>query len=441
MRAIIRGFVILSLLAALVYGGLRGFTWYLVKEGMDNLKAGVSQYADVSYGSIYSSPKIDGTVGVDRLVIRSKMTSDELRIQSIRVSFPDIFQLLTVKKGDMPNSMRASIGGLSIDLDSPLLTSISKAQKSERNASGEKASFTSMNVDALGCGSIDSIGIEELNRMGYPTLDVDIDMDYSYEKIKNLFNWNATLRLKDMSTVNVKLAMRVAPSDILRRRKIKPVIDFLHVDSTDAGYAALRNQFCAGQLNSTADAFIDKNIELLSKKIGASFPSEDVEAYKKVMRGEGGMTFEIAPKPGTDLEYINQYPLRDAIDIMGVKLTLDNHAIDFSKLGWGKSLTAVKEEGATEEQQGDTSSESAAAAPVAPAAPVVPSYHATSSAQLSRYVGYQARLKTRSGMLRDGVIENAEAGSITMRLRSSNGKGYISFPVAMRDIASAEVLY
>ena len=252
MRVIIRGVVILSLLAAVVYGGLRGFAWYLVKEGMDNLKKGFSQYADISYGSIYSSPKIDGTVGVDKLVIRSKMTSDELKIQSIRISYPDIFQLITAKKDGMPNSMRASITGMNIDLDGPMLTSLSKELQSRNEASMEKPGVSPMNFSTLGCGSVNSIGIDELTRMGYSSLVMDIDMDYSYEKIKNLFKWNATVRMKDMSMVKMNVAMRIAPTDILLRKKIKPVIDSVHVESTDAGYAAARNRFCAAELKLTA---------------------------------------------------------------------------------------------------------------------------------------------------------------------------------------------
>src|SRR5512139_2411568 len=104
MRIIIRIVVILAILSALVYGGLRGYTWYMVKEAMDRVANEMSQYAEISYGSIYSSPKIDGTVGVDRIVIRPKMSSDEFKIQSVRVSYPDIIQLITAKIDDMPKS-------------------------------------------------------------------------------------------------------------------------------------------------------------------------------------------------------------------------------------------------------------------------------------------------------------------------------------------------
>jgi len=437
MRIIIRIVVILAILSALVYGGLRGYTWYMVKEAMDRVAIEMSQYAEISYGSIYSSPKIDGTVGVDRIVIRPKMSSDEFKIQSVRVSYPDIIQLITAKIDDMPKSMRASISGVSIDLNGPLMSSLSLAQKNKAKEQQGSTGFPLMHIDTLGCGSVESIGIDELTRMGYQTMDVDMDMDYSYEKIKNLFKLNATVRVKGMSGMDLKLAMRVAPSDILRRRKIKPVIDYLRVDTTDAGYAAMRNHFCAAQMAGTEEAFITKNIELLSKEVGATFPNETVEAYKKIMQGNGRVSLEMSPKPGTELEYIDRYPLKDAIDILGVKLSLDNNEVDFSKFEWGKTYSASKQGNPGEEIKEGTATQTVEAAPVY--TPAI--YRATAVSQLNKYIGYQARIKTRSGLLRDGIIESSEGSSITMRLRAPSGKGVISFPIALSDISSAEVLY
>ena len=69
------------------------------------------------------------------------------------------------------------------------------------------------------------------------------------------------------------------------------------------------------------------------------------------------------------------------------------------------------------------------------------SYHATAPADLGRYVGYSVRLKTRAGLDRDGIIEDADTGTITLQQTVSKGRGFMTFTIAVGDILSAEVFY
>src|SRR5574339_205423 len=100
MRIIVRLAVVLAIIAALVYGGHWGYSWFKVKTGMDRAVEQSAPFAELKYTSIYVSPRLDGTVGVDGIVIRPKMTDDEFKIQSVRLSLPGIFPLLTASKDD-----------------------------------------------------------------------------------------------------------------------------------------------------------------------------------------------------------------------------------------------------------------------------------------------------------------------------------------------------
>jgi hypothetical protein len=437
MRIIVRLAVLLAVVAALVYGGLWGYSWYKVKTGMDRAVEQSAPFADLKYTSIYVSPRLDGTVGVDGIVIRPKMTDDEFKIQSVRLSLPGIFPLLTASKDDFPESMRLSVSGIGIDLNSPLLMSLSSMQKEAVKTQGKQRSFPLASYETLGCGSVQTIGIDELTRMGYQTMEIDIEMEYRYAKIKNLLNLSSVVRMKGMQSVDIKSEMRIPPSELAQGNFANLVVDSIRVDLIDAGYAAQRNRFCAAQLASTEEAYLGKNLELLSRELGTTFPLETVEAYKKVMQG-GRMTLEIAPKPGTEFATLNRYAAKDVIDMLGIKLKLDSHEVDFSKFEWGKSYSAVRADSGVEEAP---KSAAATPLPIAKPAHVPASYHATSPAKLGRYVGYKVRLTTRTGLDRDGIITGAEAGSITLRQTASAGKGFISFQIATGDISSAEVLY
>lgn len=436
MRIIIKLAIVLIVVTALVYGGLWGASWYKVKTTMDKAVEKSAPFAEIKYASIYASPKLDGTIGVDGIVIRPKMSSDEFKIQSVRLTLPGLLPLITAKQDDFPDSMRLAVSGIAIDLNSPLLASLSNAQKQAIKTKGKSRGFFLGSAETLGCGSVESMGIDELTRMGYQSVEIDIDLEYHYAKVKNLLNLSGVLRMKGMQSVDIKADMRVPPSELAQGNFNNMVLDSVRIDIIDSGYAALRNRFCAAQLESTEEAYLGKNLALLSKEVGATFPLETVEAYKKVMQG-GRMQIGLAPKPGTELALLGRYALKDAIDVLGLKLTLDTHEVDFGKFTWGNVYSAVN-------PQADPDAESNAAStplPIAKPAYVPASYHVISPGRLGRYVGHKVRLKTRSGLDRDGVISAADGDIITLRQTASAGKGFISFPIAIADISSAEVLY
>jgi hypothetical protein len=437
MRIIVRLAVVLAVVAAVVYGGLWGYSWYKVKTAMDRAVEQSAPFAELKYTSIYASPRLDGTVGVDGIVIKPKMTDDEFNIQSVRLSLPGIFSLLTATKDDFPESMRLSVSGIGIDLNSPLLMSLSSMQKQAVKTQGKQRNFPLASYETLGCGSVQTIGIDELTRMGYQTMEIDIELEYRYAKIKNLLNLSSVVRMKGMQSVELKSEMRIPPAELAQGNFTNVVLDSIRIDLIDSGYATLRNRFCAAQLDSTEEAYLGKNLELLSSELGSTFPLETVEAYKKVMQG-GRMSIEITPKPGIEFATLNRYATKDLIDMLGFRLKLDSHEVDFSKFEWGKSYSAARPDSGAEEEP---KSAAATPLPIAKPAYVPASYHVTSPSKLGRYVGYKVRLTTRTGLDRDGIITSAEAGSITLRQTASAGKGFITFQIVTGDISSAEVLY
>lgn len=439
MRIIIKLAVILALLAALVYGGLRGYVWYQVKTSVDEATQQMAPFAEVSYKSIYTSPELTGTVGVDGIVIKPKMFSDEIKIQSVRVAFPDIFALLRaggdVQKRELPEQMKLSISGLAVDLNGQLLAAVNEMQKQAQTTEGPQSGFPLENMDALGCGDIKAIGIDALTRMGYQTLDLDTELAYQYERLRDDLRLSLVVRSKGMYTLDMKAQLKMDPNKLVRSRGTLPTINSVKVDYIDAGYAVLRNRFCAAQLESTEEMFIGRHLEALSRAVGATFPLDTVEAYKKFLAGGSRLSVTIAPPPGTDLTTLGSYQTQDAIELLGMGVAIDTHEVDFKRFEWGKSYTLPTEATADGGKKG--------AAPALPMATVqMPAvFRATPPARLGRYVGSQVKIETRSGLRREGVIESADGDSVTVRLLAPGGKGFISFPIPLQDITSAKVLY
>lgn len=439
MRITIKLAVILALLAALVYGGLRGYVWYQVKTSFDQATQQMAPFAEVSYKSIYTSPELTGTVGVDGIVIKPKMFSDEIKIQSIRIAFPDIFTLLRagndVQKREIPEQMKLSISGLAVDLNGQLLAAISEMQKQVQATEGPQSGFPLEHMDALGCGDIKVIGIDALTRMGYQTLDLDTELAYQYDRLRDDLRLSLVVRSKGMYTLDMTAQLKIDPNKLVRSQGTLPTINSVKVDYMDAGYAVLRNRFCAAQLASTEEVFVGRHLEALSRAVGATFPAETMDAYRKFLAGGQRLSVTIAPPPGTDLATVGRYQTKDAIELLRMGVTIATHEVDFKTFEWGTVYSLPREAAADD---GKTN-----AAPVLPVpnTRMPASFHSISPARLGSYVGSQVKIETRAGLRRDGVIESADGDSVTVRLLAPGGKGFVSFPIPFQAIASAKVLY
>jgi hypothetical protein len=442
MRILIKLVVILAVVAALVYGGLRGYIWYDVKKGVDKTIQQVSPFVSVTYKSIYSSPTLDGTVGIDGIVIKPKMTSDEFKIQSVRLSFPNILYLINagrdIEKREMPERMKLSVSDLAVDLNSQIFYSLKQMQMQAKALHKGQQRSPLDDFQALGCGDVQSIGLDELTRMGYQTMDVDLEMEYGYKKLTNDLTMSLLMRSKGMYSANIKAAMKMDPNALVQHRATPPTISSMTIDYTDSGFATLRNRFCAAQINASEDVFIVNHIKALSHAVGATFPLETVEAYKRFMAGDSRLSISIAPKPGTDISTLGLYPPKDVIDMLELNMTIDKTAVDFSKMEWGKSydMPSYNAPPPPTEEPSTTTAPSPMASNPTPAR-----YRSTAPSRLGKFVGSEVKLKTYSGMERDGVIESVSNGTLSLRMVTQRGGGYLSFPIAIDEIASAEVLY
>lgn len=449
MRSLTKLVIVLAVIAALIYGGTQAYLRYEIKKGVDEAIKQAAPVAEITYREIFVSPNLDGEVGVDGIVIKPVALNDTVKVESVRLHYPDIIALVgalsELKKREFPEQMLLSISGVKVALNGALLTSLDQAQKQARALEGDSRSLRLQNFDALGCGDISAIGIDELLHMGYQTLEFNIDMRYDYERLKNLLKTSLTFRFKDMYGIDIKAELKANPAagvkgindSLILGTGALPSLSELKITYLDSGFNLLRNRFCAARLNSTEEFYVAQNLEALSQSVGAVFPEESMESYKKFLAGSGNFTFTMAPAPGADLATLGSYPLQDLIDVLNLKLSINEQQVKFSKFEWGKSYSAPTMGGA-ERRQGENVVELTAPKIQQPA-----QYHTVAVNKLGRYVGSQAKIQTLSGTLREGIIESTDNESVTIRLLSARdkGKGYIAFPIYFNEINSAKVLY
>ena len=85
--------ILILLLIAVGYGGVKGYIYYKVKTRMDNLAIQVSPWMGIEYKGISST--LGGTVTLENLTLRPKAFDDYIQIDQLTLTTPDLGFLLS----------------------------------------------------------------------------------------------------------------------------------------------------------------------------------------------------------------------------------------------------------------------------------------------------------------------------------------------------------
>jgi len=430
----------LLILPLIIYGGVKGYIWYKVKDLADTTIAQMTPFAEISYGSIFSSFK--GTAGIENLVIRPKMTTDEFTIQKMGFSAGNLLELLTMSKQLQQKKLPTHIGlemeKFKIDLNSELFSMLAQMQKQTSQQSNPTVIERG---DAIACGSIEDFGIKELTDMGYNQMVLDIEMNIDYQE--NLKRMAIATQVKDRDFYSAKFQTSFRfdiPEIVAAGRSYQPVISSLSLDYKDNGYYELRNKYCAKQRGSNIEDYINANITGLSQGIGAKFPNEVVENYRQFMTKGGSLRLSLKPNEETNLRGLKFYKPKEVMSLLGVEIAINGVKLDQSKIEWGDinkggpvnvDTAQIQKSKATPPK-----AETIAETPVE-SEEVEPQFRTVQKSNLASHVGKRIQVVTSSGKQRDGVLESV--GNERIRIQVRLGSGEYSFPIKLEEIKQAQV--
>lgn len=439
---------ILLILPIIGYGAVKGYIWYKVKDNADTAIAQMAPFAEVSYGSIFSSLK--GAAGVEDLVIRPKMTSDEFTIQKLSFTAGNLLELFTLsqqlQEKKLPTHLGLEVQKLSLDLDSEMFSMLAQMQ----NQGGLQRKPTVIErMDAMACGSIESFGIKELSDMGYNHMVLDIKMDMGYQEERKLMNIAMQFKDRALYSANFKSSFRFdIPEIVAAGRSYEPEISLLSAEYNDTGYYALRNEYCAKQRGSSIDEYIEANITGLSSGVGVSFPEEAIENYRKYMTKGGSLRVSLKPSGETSFSHLKLYEPKQVMSMLGVEIAINGVKVDQEKIVWGSgnydsqanlSAGPKQKQNPKPKQLPKSMASKAEIVPAPPIEAVVsePQFHAVNKSKLSGHIGKRIQVVTVNGKQRDGMLESV--GKERIRIRMQLGSGEYSFPVKLKEIKQAQV--
>ncbi|HRD67721.1 MAG TPA: hypothetical protein PKY50_16370 [Candidatus Competibacter sp.] len=426
-------FVVLVLIA----GGIGGYLWYSTKQQVDQIVTMAKPFAEISYGGIEVSPA--GSVGVNKLKIMPNFVNDSVAIGAIRLNAPNILALLNVRRqlgnGQLPETLSLSLDRLEIPLDGGLLGAHSKKD-------AQRTPFD--DLDALGCGSINSLGGTEWQEMGYHNFVTDMKIGYRLNPARNALEFQMDSNTRDWATLNMDIGFAIsapASSMIELATSLTPKLAKLNVAIHDDGFNQRRNKYCAAKAGKAVDAYIADHVRLVAERLNASgiYPGPGlVEAYRRYLTEGGQVIIAATPPAPIDPAELRFYKAEDAIKLAGLTLKVNEKAVTDLSVSWDAAkLTQAL--GVEPESEPEPAGTVAVPATVQPATTIRKTYHPIQVGDLSQHVGKIAKIKTTTGAQYKGQLDAFVEGIVKITIRKPGGS--VTLSLRSNDITDAQVLY
>jgi len=431
--------VVVAIFVALVLiaGGVGGYLWYSTKQQVDQIVTMAKPFAEISYGGIEISPA--GSVGVNRLRIMPHFVNDSIAIGAIRLNAPNILALLNIRrqlgKGQLPEALSLSLDQFEVPLNGGILgaSSVPPAQRTPFD-----------DLDALGCGSINSLGGTEWQEMGYDNFTGNMKIGYRLNAARNLLELQTDSNTRDWATLNMDIGFALstpATSVMELTTSLTPKLAKLNAVLRDDGFNQRRNNYCAAKAGKTIDAYIADHVRLLVERLNANGIQPGpglIEAYRRYLTEGGQLTITAAPPAPIDPTELQFYKPEDVVKLMGLTLKVNDKSVTDLSLNWdaAKVARALGTEPEAVLESGETG-----AAPTFSQPPVMirKSYHPIPVGELGQHVGKIAKIKTTNRAEYKGQLDAIAEGVIKITIRKSGGS--VTLPLRVSDITEAQVLY
>lgn len=442
-----RVLLILLLLPILTYGGVMGYIWYELKDTAGRAAQAAASFAAISYDTIHISPLGD-EIGYDNIVIKPVMTNDEFRIEKVRISGPDIVYFIqssiNLNNGKLPEVLSVQFLRTHIDLNSKVFSLAGKMMKQASQSQSGKTESIMSNLDAIGCGDIESFTLNDYRRMGLGAIVGDATFYIKYDELRNNTHAVAEIVADNLYSMVITVDLNSSPQH-LNSRQAANTLKQSTINYRDIGYYKLRNDYCAGQNDSDVDAYIDRHVSMAAEKIGATFPEEAVAGYKQLMRKGGTLNFRIRPTSDISLNGLEYYKPADIVYMLRLSVAINGKKLDVDNVQWADhghpvavATTAIKEEAPkkivpqtslpvvkkTEPTVVETSLSEA-------------SYKVINVADAHKYLKSMVEVTTAEGKVRSGLLEQISDRRIYMTIKLT--AGYLNYPVEISNIAELRV--
>ncbi|WP_415885960.1 hypothetical protein ACMXYO_15165 [Neptuniibacter sp. QD37_6] len=263
-----------------LFAGVYGFVWWKVSSAADSFAKDVAPFATMTYQDIHID-LVEAQVGLKGISFAPIGSEGEIGVQLAVLKAPSWGFVLDLEeklsKGELPDAFNVDLKGLNINLNSGYMQDWGRiALEAQRDAGP--------GYDALACGSLEFIGLPEVRKMGYGTLNSDVSFQYHFDPLDNELNFDLQSRTKQVANMSMSMVLKVA-SETLNMQSIvfaQPQLKHIEARYFDRGYNKKRNKFCANLNKEPVKSYRERYKSLLSKRLayeGWKIPDELLNAF------------------------------------------------------------------------------------------------------------------------------------------------------------------
>ncbi|MDN5870810.1 MAG: hypothetical protein L0H73_08855 [Nitrococcus sp.] len=418
--------MIVVLAAGLVGFGLaKLYIWFQARRGVEELARLAAPYASIEWDSV--SAGLDGRMQIRGLVIAPLTVDDTLSIKTLTIRLPSGFRpeelvrrLLT---GELTGTVRIDAQDVALRSDGALFQQLNQITNGY---------LWKTPLAALGCKGIEDLDQAVLGQSGGGMVYANVAL--RLRSPARQLALSLKIDLRELAATRVEAAIDVGHPFVPLRdpaalTTLPVTVSGLHIRHIDRGFNTKRNLLCASQQNMSVAAFLDRHLGAVralyrDRKLA---PSDQLLTQYRDFAGHGGeiliaLNFD-EPVAAAKLYRMDEQQL---LTHARVSLAINGVSIQNPSEAWQLWINSD-----------DGRFPAAAQAAAAESSTAQPSFHDIPVADLVHHVGERTRIITGDGSHHMGVLEQIDAGSLTLRWELSGG--YVRFSIAADKIEVAQV--
>lgn len=409
----------LALLPILVYAGLKGFLYYKTKEGVEQIITMARPFATISYEGIDST--LGGVIGLIGVKIQPVNLNDGLKIQSLDVQTPGLgFLLFGVRQassGEIPERLRLSLRGLSLNMTGQLMGLIEDLQRNEQDPPTPPG--------LLNCGKVSRLTSREYTQLGYSQMVLDLGFGFEYDKRRQHADLKFDWAMRDAGAMTGSITLDgIAPQ--LLAAGGQPKLGPLRLEYRDRSFTEKLKHFCAKEAGLTPDQYVEAEVGVSDARFleGWGFvPGPGLRAaYRDFLQHPERIEVEIEFPSDMDPTHLGVIQPENLLSMVHLDLSVN-----------GKPVTDM-----SFSRHAATSAPPPTATPSKPKVTSKPkSFQPVEIADLNKYRGQAVKVYTKQKMVREGVLTQVEANEVAIERRLARGS--ITITVSVHDIERVEV--
>jgi hypothetical protein len=413
------------------YGGVKGYLYFKVKQGLDRIVALSAPVATLRYGGIETS--LTGAISVADIKITPIGAAVGVGIDRAELKGRGVAFLLDVVGGfnmnQPPEQLHLSVSRIRIPMGSDYL-----------DAFGLKVAGPQHVMCSLG-GLLAQVGVEQL---GFQQLVADAGLRYDYNQRAGEINFVMDYAMAGLSNFGMEMSIGGVPEPgALVSGAIPQIKQMIVRYEVDQGYTQRVIESCAKQAGQDRSSFVSALFSqapgYFVKNIGF-VPGEGIRfTLRHLLTQPGELRITLSPEGPINPAVLSAYKPQDLLRVLGVNVSINGQPVSdlsFTLPEGGEKLASLFGDGAA---SGADKGEQVQAKGRSAVKQVRIRYIATPIGELQRYIGRDVRVfGTDRDEPQQGVLVALKNGQLDLEQRLHGGK--MTLYIQASKIGRVEVL-